>query len=269
MEDNKNIQEKEQLEEVKDENQETSEVECQENSEEENKENLEIKEEIIEEMESIVELSTEYDYRAQKYCQMYRMKVKSKSTIMNIVLCVAVLGFAFYWLFSSEGSGKYFSIVLFIWFLYMLYGVIFEEKKIDKFLVKYFRTHPKFTLKYQINNDKIRFYNEKDKEKKYADFDWAYVSEVVKIPEYYFIFLNGGSILVLDRREEVMEKGTQEELDELIKKQCELKPFVVYNKKFVKNLVECTYFEPAEVNTENQEENLDEQNQDNAENKEE
>ena len=225
-----------------------------------NQENLDNQEEKPEEesltpkpIESIVELTTEYDYRAQKYCQMYRLRVKNKSIIVNSIFSVILLGLAIYMFIVNEGQGKFIAIFPLVFFLYTLYGIFFEEKKVDNYLKKFFQTHAKFALHYQINDDVVRFTQEVNGEERWADFPWAYITEVHQVPEYYFLFLNGGNILIIDRREECMEKGTQADLALLIKKQCELKPFVKYDKKYFNKLIDVQYYQ-APINDSPEEE---------------
>ena len=230
-------------------------VENLENQEEENNnlENLEISENQDSEsnkeeqltpkpMESLFEVDTDYDYRAQKYCQMYRLRVKNKTIIINIVFCVILLALAVYMFLNNEGNGRFVAVIPFVFFAYSVYGIFFEEKKVDNYLRKFFATHAKFTLHYKINKDMIRFTQIVNGEERWADFPWAYVNEVHRIPEYYFLFLNGGNILIIDRRNECMKKGTQSELDEFFRDICEFKPFVVNNKNFVKTLIDVTYY---------------------------
>ena len=108
-------------------------------------------------MESLFEVDTDYDYRAQKYCQMYRLRVKNKTIIINIVFCVILLALAVYMFLNNEGNGRFVAVIPFVFFAYSVYGIFFEEKKVDNYLRKFFATHAKFTLHYKINKDMIRF----------------------------------------------------------------------------------------------------------------
>ena len=214
-------------------------------------------------MESLFEVDTDYDYRAQKYCQMYRLRVKNKTIIINIVFSLILLALSVYMFLYNEGNARLIAILPFIFFLYSVYGIIFEEKKVDNYLRKFFASHAKFTLHYKINKDMIRFTQIVNGEERWADFPWAYVNEVHKIPEYYFLFLNGGNILIIDRRNECMKKGTQTELDEFLREICEFKPFVVNNKNFVKTLVDVTYYNDPKFDEEVKVEDIKVESQDN------
>ena len=196
-------------------------------------------------IESIVELETEYNYRSQKFCQLYNMRIKRKSRLINAVMIaiLVVLGVVFY-INSKQLLMLIFPLLLCI---SPVYNIVCEEKRIDKFLVKYFASHPKFTLKYMINEEVIRFSQYVDGEEKVGEIPWAYVSEVHAVPEYYFLYLNGGNMFILDRNEEVMIKGEKKDLDDLILKVTEFKPLRVYDKPYCKNFVEVTYFVPQET----------------------
>ena len=217
-------------------------------------------------MESIVELSTEYNYRSQKFCQLYRMRIKGKSRLINGIMILALLGIGVF-LFINNKNYIYLLIPL-LFMISPVYNIVCEEKRIDKFLVKYFETHPKFNLNYQIDEETIRFTQFVDGEEKWADIPWAYVTEVHAVPEYYFLYLNGGNMFILDRNEECLTKGTKKDLDDLILKVTEFKPLKVYNKPYCTNFVEVTYFVP-ETNNQEDTYNVNDNNDDNIESKEE
>ena len=211
-------------------------------------------------MESVVELSTEYNYRSQKFCQLYRMRIKGKSRIINSVFALALIGIGVFTYIKT--TNLIFLIISLVVTISPIYNIVCEERRIDKFLVKYFETHPKFTLNYLINEETIRFTQVVDGEEKWADIPWAYVNEVHAVPEYYFLYLNGGNMFILDRNEECLTKGTKKDLDDLILKVTELKPLTVYNKPYCKNFVEVTYFVPEvkqDSNIEQQDNNIEQQ----------
>lgn len=229
----------------------------------ENLENLEDKQEtndepIVEEkplektpMESIIETSTTYDYPAQKHCQMYRLRVKGHSLLINLGFLLVILGITVY-LFITE-EGYLFSIFGALFSLYQVYNIVFEERKIDKFLQKFFLTNDRFTLNYYINNDMIRFTQMVDGEERWADIPWAYVQEVHRVEEYYFLFVSGSgrgqSILIIKRDASLITKGSLDELDTLVKKACEFKSYVVYNKKYFSKLIDVKYKDELNTNS--------------------
>ena len=236
----KSLEEQKDLEEQ--EHQETD-LEIQENTDEV----LEEVDPVKPELESIVELSTEYNYRSQKFCQLYRMRIKGKSLLVNSIMIAVLVAISVIMYFMNPENLVMVILPLLI-IISPLYNILCEEKRIDKFLVRYFSTHPKFTLNYLINEETIRFTQIVDGEEKWSDIPWAYVNEVHAVPEYYFLYLNGGNMFILDRSEEVMTKGTQKDLNMLIQKVTELKPLYIYNKPYCKNFVEVTYYEPTSSN---------------------
>ena len=217
-------------------------------------------------MESVVELSTEYNYRSQKFCQLYRMRIKGKSRIINSIMALALIGVGVFIYINT--TNLIYLLISLLFTISPIYNIVCEERRIDKFLVKYFESHPKFTLNYLINEETIRFTQVVDGEEKWADIPWAYVNEVHAVPEYYFLYLNGGNMFILDRNEECLTKGTKKDLDDLILKVTELKPLTVYNKPYCKNFVEVTYFVPEtkQDNIEQQDNNIEQEdnNSDNS-----
>ena len=91
------------------------------------------------------------------------------------------------------------------------------------------QNNPSFRMNYYINEEKIRMIQEIDGKEQKGDVPWAYVNEIHYTDEYYFLYLQGAT-LIIDRNEECITKGSKAELDELIKKICELKPLKYYNK---------------------------------------
>ena len=251
LNENKPLDEKEDLEEGTDST----------NIEEENKDLEEVKEESLElespaeeekeeleEMNPIVEVETSYDYRVLKYCNMYVIKIKRHSTVINLIMLVMTLAIGGLILYSSiknQNNNYIFSIMTFLLAGWVLFSIINEERRIDKSLVNYFKTHAPIKQKFSFDNEKIRISANINGEERQADYPWAYVTEIHAIPEYFFLFVNGGAPIVIDRRPEAIVTGTMEDLENLIREQCSLKPFKQYLKPFVKKLADVTYYTPV------------------------
>lgn len=267
LNENKPIEEKDNLE-VQEESPKT---------EEENKELVEVKEESlelespveeakeeVEEMNPIVEIETTYDYKVLKYCNMYVIKVKRHSTIINLIMAVITLAIGGLILYSSiknQNNNFIFAIMTFLLAGWVIFSIFNEEKRIDKSLINYFKTHAPVKQKFSFDNEKIRISANINGEERQADYPWAYVTEIHAIPEYFFLFVNGGSPIVIDRNPEAVLTGTMDDLENLIREQCSLKPFKQYLKPFVKKLADVTYYTPVveEVKEENtdKEENIE------------
>ena len=185
-----------------------------------------VEEEKEEVMETLIECYTDYNYKARKTCQMYFLNVKSHFKIYNIVMAVVCLGLAIYSLFVKN---YFIAIVGGVALIYLLYSFLTQEKKVDKAIIKFMQNNPSFRMNYYINEEKIRMTQEIDGKEQKGDIPWAYVNEIHYTDEYYFLYLQGAT-LIIDRNEECLTKGTKEDLDNLIKKICELKPLKYYNK---------------------------------------
>lgn len=227
-------------------------------------------EEVVEEqteelppMEPIVEVATTYDYKALKYCNMYIIKVKRKSMLIYLIMSLISFAIGGVFIYNSikNGDSNYiFGIIIAILGIWTLSSLFTEESKIDKSLINYFRTHAPFTQKFSFDNEKIRVSAFLDGEEKVADYDWAYIQEIVALPEYFFLFLNGGTPIIIDRNVESIVSGTTEDLENLIREQASLKPFVQYDKPLVKKMVNVTYYvKPEEPVEEQKEENEESQ----------
>lgn len=276
LEENENLEEKQEIEENV-ENEEKKETE--ESLELESEESLDLdsaktEEDAVEElppMEPIVEVETTYDYKVLKYCNMYVIKVKRHSTVINLVMAlisIAIGGLILYSSIKNKNHNYIFAIMTFLLSIWVIISIFSEERRIDKSLINYFKTHAPVKQKFSFDKEKIRISAVINGEERQADYPWAYVSEIHAIPEYFFLFINGGSPIVLDRSEEAVVTGTMEDLEELIREECSLKPFKQYLKPLVKKLADVKYYTPVEETTEEKvEDNTLEENNDKEEDK--
>lgn len=185
-------------------------------------------------MDAIVEIETKYDYKTLKYTNMYVIRVKRKSRITNFVMMIASILLGTY-IGIWGGKYFYFGIVLGVLGLWMLYNILSEEHRIDKQLKKHFLTRSPLIQTFLINDDKVRVIAQIGEKTQTADYPWAYVQSIDVIPEYIFLFVNGGAPLVLDSSATAFKKGTMEELRNILKEEASLKPYKFYEKKFFKN----------------------------------
>ena len=242
-------------EEIVEEDKEALETEESVALEEEKKEEEEVEE--LPEMTPIVEVETTYDYKVLKYCNMYVIRVKRKSLLINLIMalvCIAIGGLILYSSLKNQNNNYIFSIMTFVLSAWVIFSIFTEEKRIDKSLVKYFSTHAPVKQKFSFDNERIRISAVINGEEKQADYPWAYVTEIHAIPEYFFLFINGGAPIVIDRSAEAIVTGTTEDLENLIREECSLKPFKSYTKTLVKHLADVTYpVETFEETSDNEE----------------
>lgn len=223
-------------------------------------------EEKLPEMTPIVEVVTTYDYKVLKYCNMYVIRVKRKSILINMIMaivCMAIGGLILYSSLKNGNNNYIFSILTFLLSFWVIFSIFTEEKRIDKSLVNYFKTHAPVKQTFSFDNERIRITADVNGEVRQADYPWAYVTEIHAIPEYFFLFINGGAPIVIERNPEAILTGTMEDLENLIRDEATTKPFKQYTKPLVKHFVDVTYYEP--VVAEKEEENKEELVEDNKE----
>lgn len=193
-------------------------------------------------MEVIAEVETTYDYRTLKYCNMYILKVKRKSTLIYSIMAAVCLIVAIVSFIRMEGNGKWLSLIIAFLGLWTFKNIFTEEAKVDKSLQNFFRTNAPFTQRFAFDRERIRVTAMVDGEEKQADYPWPYIQEIHMIPEFFILFLNGGTPVIIDRDESKLLKGTKEELEQIIREQSALKPFKSYDKPFVKKMIDITYY---------------------------
>ena len=248
--------EKEKLNDVKEESKDNSVEEVTEEIKEIEEVKEEGSEEVLEElppMEAVCEVETIYDYRTLKYCNMYIIKIKKKSAVLYSVMAAICFVVGAVCFFTMEGVNKYISLIMIALGFWTLKNIFTEENKIDKSLENFFRTHAPFKQSFAFDREKIRVTAFIDGEVKQADYPWPYIQEIHAIPEFFILFLNGGTPIIIDRDEKRLLQGTKEDLEQIIREQSVLKPFYTYDKPFVKHLKEITYYvgsteEKEEVN---------------------
>lgn len=206
-------------------------------------------------MDVVAEVETTYDYRALKYTNMYILKVKRKSAVIYSVMGIVCLVIGLVCFFTMEGANKWISLIIVALGLWTFKNIFTEEAKVDKSLQNFFRTNAPFKQTFTFDRERIRVSAEVDGEVKQADYPWPYIQEIHMIPEYFILFLNGGTPIIIDRDESKLLQGTKEDLEQLIREQSALKPFKSYDKPFIKKFVDVTYYAaPQEVQEEQVEE---------------
>lgn len=210
-------------------------------------------------MEAVVEVETTYDYRTFKYCHMYIIRVKKKSVLVYSIMAAICFIVGLVCFFTMEGLNKYISLIIIALGFWTIKNIFTEESKIDKNLENFFRTHAPFKQSFAFDSERIRVTAYVDGEVKQADYPWPYIQEIHAIPEFFILFLNGGTPIVIDRDESKLLKGTKEDLEQVIREQSVLKPFNSYNKPFFKHLKDITYYVEPTVEEKNKEDSNNEE----------
>lgn len=191
-------------------------------------------EEIIKQDEREIVVKTKFDFRTMKYCNKYIIYYKNKAYLLSLILGLVVVGLGAYTLVTALMANQniLFGVIIALMGLFMVYSGLSLDKKIDAQLTSYFSSNPVREQVCTITNEKITIARENDTDGGIS-YDWAYVSEIHAIPEFYMLFVNKRTPLIIDRNPLSISKGTKKELDEIIKEKAELKPF----KEIAKNII--------------------------------
>ena len=190
-----------------------------------------------------IKTRTKYDFRTLKYCNLYLIKYKKKSYLISYLFALITFGIAIYTFVGSKQT--VFGIIFIALGFLMVFQSLTIERKLDQNLERFFFKKPVTEQTFIMNEEKVIIVNDKEPEKN-VEYDWAYITEVHAIPQFYLLFIGKFQApLVIDRNEESLLEGTKEQLDELIKKVAELKPYKEINKEIVTRPITYvhTYFE--------------------------
>ena len=215
----------------------------------EEKNELEVVEEEVKEEETaqeeysgpVVTTQVRYDFRTMKYFNMYNMLYKRHFNVVYIVMGLLSLAFAAYQIYSgmnSEEGLKGINLILPIVFAlfgaYFIYQSICFEKVIDKNITTHFMRNPKvavMTVEVTEETVSIILPGREDQPFKYP---WAYVTEIVEIPEYFFLYVQKQPIII-EKDPNKMISGEYETLERIIREQTNTKPYKKCDKNIVKS----------------------------------
>lgn len=190
-----------------------------------------------------VKVRTRYDFRAFKYCNWYMLKYNKKVYLVYAILCVLAVGAAV-GMFIMQPGQYIFPILFLLLGVYSIYQMLTLEKKLDANIARHFSNHETFDQVIEFTDEKIVIYPDKGED--VYDYDWAYVSEINRINEYYFLKV-GQSFVMVDRREEALVEGTSADLDAIMDEKGTTKPYKKFDGVVVKKPItfEHTYVAPV------------------------
>lgn len=214
----------------------------------ENKNIEEVKETVEGTIHEKVIVNTKFDYKTMKYCNKYIIFYKNKAYLFSLILGLVVVGLGVYTLVTAllKDQSVLFSIIIMAMGIFMSYSAFNLESKIDAQLISYFNSNPVRDQVATITDEKISISHPGDEEHG-IEYPWAYITEVHAIPEYYMLFVNKKTPLIIDRSDEAIIEGSQIELTNIIKDKAALKPFKEVNKNIVKKPITYvhTYVDPS------------------------
>lgn len=184
-----------------------------------------------------VKVRTKFDYKAMKYLNLYLLKYKRKTFLLYGVLIAMAVGFGTYLLITNP-SDIIWPIVFALVVVYTVYQMFSIEKNLDKQLANFFNTRPVIEQIIELSSEKLTI-TVSTRPNEPVDYDWAYISEIVEIPEYYFLFVSGNNPIILDKEN---VEGSLEDLDAIIKEKAETKPYKKLDKEIARRPI--TYVHP-------------------------
>ena len=198
----------------------------------------EVVEEPPEEKVVLVENEVKFNYRTMKYLNMYIIKHKKKTFLIYVIFSILTVGVAVYSFIDSylnSDKPDFIFPVLFVLFaVYMMYQGLTIEKALDKQLDKFF-AGKETTIQITEMNDECMYVSRgtKDEMGEAVKVDWASISEIHEIPDYYYLFM-GNNPIVIDKRPQANTKGTVEDLKAIIKEKSLSRKFVRVDKEILK-----------------------------------
>lgn len=193
-----------------------------------------------------VKIRTKFDYRAMKYLNLYLLKYKRKTYLLYSILIVLAIAFGIYLFISSKGKGYLWPIVFALVVVYTTVQAFSIEKNLDKQLERFFNGKAVIEQIIDLSQEKLTI-AVSTRPNEPVDYDWAYVSEIVELPQFYFLFVNGNNPIILDKSPEAFVEGSLEDLVQIIEEKIQTKPFKKIEKDIAKRPITYVHQEVEEV----------------------
>lgn len=206
-------------------------------------------------MEKITVL-TKLDFRTLKYCNLFVMKYKRKSGLWFLITSMISLGVVAYALFFMEEPSVAFAILGGVFILYSGYQYFNLEKRLDTQLMRFFDNRRITEQRIEVSQEHLLIYHANNAEP--VEYDWAMITEIYEMPEYYMLMAGKSSPVILDRSKDALLEGEKSALDEIIKEKASTKPFKKVDHNIVKRPI--TYVHPVfeDIQAEPEENTLEE-----------
>ena len=186
---------------------------------------------------------TKYDYRTMMYSNVYIVKYKRKTMLMYIVMLLIVLGLGIWNLviqINAEKPSYIFPIIFLLFAVYILFQGLNVEKNLDRQIKNFFKGREVVSQENYINDDMIVIKRGNDDPIK---IDWIQIQEIHEIPQFYMLFINPNSPIIVDKNPENMLEGTVNELKAIVDEKAKVKPY----KKLDKNIVKRSFDNNEEI----------------------
>ena len=167
---------------------------------------------------------TKLDFRALKYCNLFIMKYKRKTSLWFLATALISLAVVVYDVFFVEETNYMFAILGGIFILYSGYQYINLEKRLDTQLVRFFSNRKVTEQTIEVTDEKVKVTRSVEPNNP-AEFDWSFVTEILEMPQYYMLMVGRGTPIIIDRSVDAIIEGSKENLDAIIKEKASMKPY--------------------------------------------
>ena len=198
-------------------------------------------EEVVEEEYNgpVVNIHTQYDYRTMKYFNMYNMIYRKHFQIVYIIMGLISFGVGGYSLYNaiSAETVQIMNFVLpaiFVLFgVYFIYQAIFFEKVIDKNITMHFYKNPKVVnISVTVTEREVTLQIIGNNKSEPFKYDWAYITEIVEIPQFFFLYVQKQPIIVEKDPNKITE-GDYDTLVSIIMEKAKAKPYKKIDKELI------------------------------------
>lgn len=198
---------------------------------------------------------TKYDFRTMKYYNVYTMKYKKHFALIYVVFALIAVGLSVFNIISIIQGSKaedaqpigamsfFFPAILILFGIYFVYQAICFEKQIDKNIATHFYRNPRVVkIEMTVTEEEIRLRTDSNPGESYP-YNWAYVNQIVELPQYYFMFA-GRQPLIIEKDPNLVSSGNYDDLVNIINEKIKTKPYKKIDKDIVKRPI--TFKHPEE-----------------------
>lgn len=175
--------------------------------------------------------TTEYDYHTMKSFNMYNMTYRKHFRIVYIIMGLLAFGFAGFTCYRALTAEELSIMSLVLVGIFVLFGVYFIyqsisfEKTIDKNIQMHFYRNPKVVkLNIKVTEKEVTLQVIGNKEGEPYPYDWAYVTEIVEVNDYFFLYVQKQPIIICKDPNKVVE-GDYDTLVSIIMEKTSTKPY--------------------------------------------
>ena len=199
-----------------------------------------------------VKIQTRYDFRTMKYFNMYNMVYRKHFQVVYIIMGLLSLGFAGYTIYTALAASatdmvNFVLPVIFALFgVYFIYQAICFEKVIDKNITMHFYKNPKVVnIEVTMTERDVTLQIVGGKNGEPFKYDWAYITEIVEIPQFFFLYVQKQPIIIEKDPTKITE-GDYETLVAMILEHAQTKPYKKIEKELVTKPITYVHQEDLE-----------------------